>query len=536
VKSRKNSALPHTKRLHEGVGVFFKRTDLISFFVFLLGYIFLIRYWFYYSKYQLNSDAFVPDALAKSILTHSSLIPSEFAFANGDFLVYYHDTFLIFLNSIFSSAALAHNFASLILGTIFLYSIFIFVRQLGASLSRSLLILALVSTGISSEITDWLFGQAGYSSLITMILFFLTMFLRIISDFHEKENHKIKFSKIFLVIFPLGIIFLTNPLRFIMAVALPFFLAMYKILPNSDSSIRLICKIIRRNFLHLTIVFLPFLIFRFLFEIRTVSIAGIVGTGFRDYNNFLDGPRNTVVGAIQLLGILPSTGTSLLSIGAMTSLLRIVIYFILFQGLRQILALDKGFGSQKFVWEFTKFGLYLQIVLLMFTNISIDFSCGRYFLPQLLVTLLLILAKWDFHIQVTLKSERILFLILFICFGLASVFSTTQLNRNDYLGRIQLIQELEKLGVKSVNATYWNSARNQNLANNRIIFNTVYLEPGNCTSEYWWVNDRKIIDRTIPLVLTQQEYDFVVSTPGCVDSLSGASVQKIPNYYIILKN
>ncbi len=536
MKRQKNSKLPNEKLYPLGKSFFASRLDAISFIVFVLSYVFLIRYWFDYSRYQLNSDAFVPDALANSILTNNSLIPSEFAFANGDFLVYYHHTFLIFLNSIISSGALAHNFASLILGTIFLFSIYLFVRQLGASLRRSLLIMALVSTGLSSQITDWLFGQAGYSSLITMNLFFLTMFLRIISDFHQKDDYKIKFSQILLLIFPLGVVFLTNPFRFITAFAIPFALAMHKILPNPDSSISLIFKLIHRNFFSFILAFLPFIVFRILFEIRSVSIAGIVGTGFRDYNNFLDGPRNIVIGAIQLMGILPSPGTSLLSTGAIISLIRIATLIILFQALRKILSLSKGFGSENFVWEFAKFGLYFQIILLMFTNISIDFSCGRYFLLQLLVTLLLILAKWDFHIQAKLKSEKILFLILFFSFGLASVFSTTQLDKSDYVSRMQLVERLEALNVKSVNATYWNSARNQNLADNRITFNTVYLDPVNCTSEYWWVNDRKIIDRSIPLVLNQQEFDFVSTTATCAESLFDTQVQKVSNYYIIMKN
>ena len=512
------------------------RLGITPLFIFFLGYAFLIRYWFDYSKYQLNSDAFVPDALAASILKHGSLIPSEFAYANGDFLVYYHHTFLVFLSSIFPSAATAHNFASMILGTIFLFSIFIFVRELGASINRTLLILALISTGLSSQITDWLFGQAGYSAIITMNLLFLTAFLRIVKEFNTTKNTRIRFQLILLVVLPLGVVLLTNPFRFITSFAIPLAFAIFVVLPSPESSFRMIFKLITRNFLPLFFTILPFLVCRILFEIRSSSIAGIIGTGFRDYNNFLDGLKNIVVGTVQLFGLLPAPGTSLFTISSMISIVRIATVILIFQGLMSLLSSEKGLGGHRFVWTFTKSALYLQFLILMFTNISIDISCGRYFLPQLLVILLFVLAKWELNFLSTLKGERVIAAIILSLFGLASVYTTTHLDKSDYTSRMQLVQRLDDLGVSAVNATYWHSARNQNLADNRITFNTIFLDPGNCISEYWWVNDREPIDKLAPLVLTKPEYDFVSSNANCVDDIAGANIQQVANYFIILKN
>jgi hypothetical protein len=505
--------------------------------ILIVSYGFLLSYWFFYSKFQVNSDAFVADALANSILTHGSFMPKEFAFANGDFLVYYHHTFLLFLNSFVSSPATAHNIASVILGTIFLFSVYLFVRQLGASINRALLILSFVSTGLSSQITDWLFGQAGYSVLITMNLFFLSMFLKIISDFHQTNNYQIKFYKILFVVLPLGILLLTNPFRFIFSFAIPFLLAIFSLLPHPDTSFRLVLQLIKKNLLQIIFAFFPFIVFRVLFEMRSSSTPGILGTGFRDYNNFLDGPKNVLLGAIQLLGILPPAGTPMLSTNSIISVIRIATVLVLFTVLKKWLS-NKGSlrGSHDFVWIFTKSALLLQLALLVFTNISIDFYCGRYFLPQLFVILLFVLAKWDLNILSTLKIERFLAVILLTLFGLTSIHSVIILDRTDYFARMHLVQRLEKLDIAAVNATYWNSARNQNISNNRVKFNTVYLDPEKCISEYWWVNDRKPLDTSIPLILTQPEYNLVASNPVCVEYLVGTKVEQISSYFIIRKN
>jgi hypothetical protein len=157
-------------------------------------------------------------------------------------------------------------------------------------------------------------------------------------------------------------------------------------------------------------------------------------------------------------------------------------------------------------------------------------------LPQLFVILLFILAKWDLNVLSTLKIERFLVVVLLSLFGLTSIHSVVKLDRTDYFARMQLVQSLEELDIAAVNATYWNSARNQNISNNRVKFNTVYLDPEKCISEYWWVNDRKSLDISIPLILTQPEYDFVASNPVCVENFVGNKVEQISSYFIIRKN
>ncbi len=509
---------------------------ILSLTTFLLGYTYLVRYWFYYSKFQLNSDAFVPDALANSILSHGSIMPKEFAFANGDFLFYYHHTFLVFLNSIVPSPAMAHNYSSLIIGTIFLFTIFLFIRQLGASLIRSFLILSLVSTGISIQITDWLFGQAGYSVLITFILLFLTGLLKVISDFNLNGNTRFRFTRMLFLVFPLGALFLANPIRFMTVIGMPLSFAVLAILPSLTSLNGLWLKFFKQNILFASLIFVPFGVFRILFELRGNSVGGIMNTAFRDYSNILDGPENVLLGAVKLFDLIPDPATPLISLGSVIFLIKLLTLILFVLVVRKLFSNKESMSSQKFLLFFALFSFYIQIVLLIFTSVSIDIYCGRYILPSLFLIFLIVLSRFDFKNSINLRFFKLLALVLLVAFGISSIYSTVSLDRNDYLNRIQLIERLDNLGIKEVNATYWHSARNQNLADNQILFNTVYLDSSSCFSEYWWVNDKKSINRSLPLVLQKEEYSFLTSTSDCKSFLADRGIEEVSNYFILSRN
>jgi hypothetical protein len=510
----------------------FEEKSSLPFLIFLLAYAYLVTFSFHYSKFTANSDAYVGDALAKSIIENQSFMPKEFAYANGDFLVYYHHTFLIFIRFFSTNTQFAHGLASLFLATIFLFAIFVFVRQLNASFNRSFYILAFVSTGISLPIADWFFTQAGYATLCSLILFFFANFLKFYFNPGFIHSKKLRVSDLLSMCLPLGMILLTNPLRFIMIFLFPFLFAIPFIGASPQESVDNFLRLLKSSYKAITFIFIPFIALRLLFETQATSKSGITGSGFRTLDGFNEGLKNTFLGFFQLLGLFPEANIPLVSSSGLIAIIRFCSLILLLVLLRKLINSEILPQKVRFLWKFSISGFLIQIFFLAVTNISIDVNSGRYLLIHTFIILLVILASTDYTFMINTIFTKILSFVLLFAFAFSSALMSISVDQSDFVSRLKLIENLKQIGITQVNATYWHSAKNQFISNDEITFNTVYLDPNICYQEYWWVNETKPLDDSLPLVLTLAESDYINLIPNCHERLRSLQTLRVGNYIV----
>jgi hypothetical protein len=122
--------------------------------------------------------------------------------------------------------------------------------------------------------------------------------------------------------------------------------------------------------------------------------------------------------------------------------------------------------------------------------------------------------------------------VLLFAFAFSSALMSISVDQSDFVSRLKLIENLKQIGITQVNATYWHSAKNQFISNDEITFNTVYLDPNICYQEYWWVNETKPLDDSLPLVLTLAESDYINLIPNCHERLRSLQTLRVGNYIV----
>jgi hypothetical protein len=509
-----------------------KTSQCLVYTIFFISVGLLVRYWFYFAKFQLNSDAYTAEALANSIQEHKSIFPSEFAYPNGDSLFFYHHIFVLFFKNFIQSPNLVHSCASLVIGTMFLGSVYFFTTALGASHQRSLLIVSFLATGISLPITDWIFGQAGYSILIMFILIFLAQTHKLFERVGFSGITKLRFRELFLFL-PIGFLFIANPLRLITSILIPIALVLIYMSNQLDSTYNWIKKLIKLNLGRGLMFMTPFFATRLFFEINTTSPNGIASTGFRSVDNFLEGPRNTILGVIELFQLLPEANTGFSDIQGVIALFRIMLFILCVVAFRQFYKSKRNILRNDVIFLTLLVGLIFHIFLLSVTNISIDTGSGRYLLSYLLILLLVLLARSDFDFDLKGRLGKSIIISLLVIVGTSNIYNYSNLDKYDYSKRVNLVKFIRASEITQVNATFWQSAKNQMVSENRVQFFTIKIDEPNCIAEYWWLNDIKPIDRSLPLILTRPEYDYLESLPACSNYFENATKSEFEDYIIL---
>jgi hypothetical protein len=262
------------------------------------------------------------------------------------------------------------------------------------------------------------------------------------------------------------------------------------------------------------------------------SKSGITSSGFRTLDGFIEGIKNTFLGFFQLLGLFPEAKVPLVSVSGLIAIIRFCSLILVLVLLRNLIHSESLPQKVRFLWKFSLTGFLIQIFCLVVTNISIDVNSGRYLLIHMFIILLIVLASTDYTFMVNSTLTKSLSVALLIAFAFSSALMSISVDQSDFASRLKLIENLKQIGITQVNATYWQSAKNQFISNDEIIFNTVYLDPNTCFQEYWWLNDRKPLNDSLPLVLTLAESEYVNQIPNCHERFRGLHTLRMGNYVV----
>jgi hypothetical protein len=178
----------------------------------------LVLYEFVLYRASFHSDAAVKSIYAAHVVATGSLFPRDWAYANGDVMVFFGHLFIIPLLAFFPNGFALHAVSGTAMAALLLLTTWWLLALLGVARSVRLLGLALFASGISSYFAENWYGQVSYGPVT--ILLFLHLGLALLAAVRAARHAASGLLGIGLAALAL-VSFASNPLRALVTYTLP---------------------------------------------------------------------------------------------------------------------------------------------------------------------------------------------------------------------------------------------------------------------------------------------------------------------------
>jgi len=499
--------------------MFHKKIGISLALLFLAGNLLLLCWYLFVGyKAEFHSDSAVKVLLAREIVETGQYFPSDWNYVNGDLFVLFGHTFIIPLLAFMPAGYLSHALSGLISAVLILSGVWLLTGLTQVSLSRRVVIVAVIASGISGCMAENLYGQVSYGVFVYFscyILFFSYSFL------HAGRKQGIYYGLALFCV--LCIAFWSNPQRALVSFCLPLLAAIawhIQGLSHTDFSEQK-----KTVWYSIAIVFAGFVL--------GTSLHSVTLTGFNydfaslharwlSYDFMLRNAIITPESFLALFGGLPTADGEVVSkIGiyeaarlAAGLVLSGLIPYSIHKSLRQ-----KGNGIA-FLASFTLTALagvlFVQVTTTVPQNNPILIS--RYFVPSLVLSLILLLSQkldWSKAPIVSLSTAAVAVCFVtsaypaFVKMGISSKYDRSiTVRHHDAMDGLKNF--LLENGLHYGYARFWNAGVLSVLSDEKLLVRHVVFDQGLPKPDRWlssnrWYRPGAWQGETFLLLSTQKE-------------------------------
>jgi hypothetical protein len=287
---------------------------LLALNLLLLLYYLIVDY-----QLVLNSDSAVMNLLAQEIHDSGQLFPSDWYYANGDLWVWFTQLPIVPLLYVLPNSAALHALSDIVTAALLLLSAWCVSGMLGQSRLARLTLLLVLTSGISVNMAENLYGQAAYGVLTYLACLLAYSGWQLL---HAQGTARWRWGAALAALALL--VFWSNPQRAIVFYGLPLIVATVVLhsLPGQPR---------RRAVLLLAVLAAAMLAGTALHShyVRLVGNSGLAPATWLGYDGMVHNTLATVRGLLSLLGGLPQEGSSVLSAGGALAALRLLAALLL---------------------------------------------------------------------------------------------------------------------------------------------------------------------------------------------------------------
>ncbi len=442
-------------------------------FVLLANLVLLGVYEFSTFKSDLHSDSAVKVLLAEEILRSGELFPTGWVYANGDVYAFSPHTFALPFVPIFGAGFTTHALAGMLVGLLLLLATAALLRELGFPRWQQLAMLAFVASGVSSLLAETLYGQATYGFIIMMNVTVLASGLAFLRRFGTSA--RLPWGHLALFSLASFLSAVNNPKRAAAMLTIPFLVACgVQVLRAVPGRLPRPSEVLRAPQLFLAAAHLgaiaaaAFGARQAAQHVRSVDIVALATWLGPDgtWRNFL----YAVLGVLAHLSGIPPAGGIVSTVWGAYDVFRMLIAvpvaWAAVKAVRTVMASPDGPGG--FVATFATTSGALSLLMFVFTTLpdaGSPFPSARYLIPAFFVALMLIPVLFPARPMEGPWRPR----LLAGCVTAIACCGVTSLALPGYGGnggrwrdaakrgqeRLELIELLERQGLRYGYSTYW---------------------------------------------------------------------------------
>lgn len=488
----------------------------IIYIIFILSAVSLLIFILHsYKNFGFNSDSAVRVILAKEIYESGNYFPKDWYFVNGDIWVFTAHTIIIPLLRYFPAGYSIYAFASLVMAVAILLSIKVLIDTLKIEKNNKIIILTLITSGISLAITENLFGQISYGLTIMYYCLLISSCIRMFSETHKLCNKNSVFVFILLVM-----IFWSNPLRGLVFFLAPLGLSLGYYLLQCYKQQGIVSGLSGIKHIIYTII-LSIVVGVILNKITLNSIqmnSGVTQLQWVSLSEMTKRIPKIINSLLFILGGEPYANRSLFTISGIYDGFRLIValcFIVLIPlTIKRILKLD-GNNNIKIFTTFTC-GAFLIIAFLM---ISTNIYNARYLLPAVVLMIFIVyIIPFNIKNNSLFDALRILTIIgfltntLVINTGYWETYRVSEAHKDDWQSFndvSKLVQYVENNNLKYGYATFWNAGSVTVLSDNKVKVRQIYIENG-IPQKFKWLSSNSWYEQSNEhtktfLLLTKQE-------------------------------
>lgn len=373
----------------------------------------------------LHSDTAGMNLIAGEIFRTGELFPKDWNYSNGDLVVLFGHLYILPFLPFFNNGFALHAVSGLVSAVLIIGSIWLLLKELEASLTTRLLCLTVITTGISSYITESIFGQVVYGTILYLAVFQLYLIIRYLKECCIGGAKIASFPLLALSVI-VFLVFLSNSSRALATYALPSFAGLMIIAVRGRFKEEYVLS--KELSSGVKIVFC------------TLIVSGIVGgvcyyALLSNLNNYYEPAKNArflsfeeivrnffgmVKGGLFLLGGLPTAGREVLSALGIYEVFRMGIALAVLAlpafAIRLTWNLREPFYAFTFAFALTNFGITAFFYMLTTIPVVVDneilVANSRYFTLSASLMLLMVVAYLGLRIENCRKYVRYLFLMV----------------------------------------------------------------------------------------------------------------------------
>ena len=390
----------------------------------------------------------------------------------------------------------AHAISGFIISGLILFGVWLLTSITSAGVARRILIVAVVSSGISQYMAENLYGQVSYGvsfCIASYMIYFSYGFVT--CDIERKRKKYFGAAVLILVI----LVFWANPQRALIYYFLP--LAMTLLWFRSKIVLR--SKDESRSALLLTVVLIPGAVLGALFHDWTLNdVNNIQGTSVRwlSYDSMLGNAILTLKGYIFLSGGLPTQDGNIVSIAGIYEVLRFGAALV-FLGLMPYLLMQvfrNNRGGDFFLGAFALAAFFAVCFLQITTtipNMSDPLSSSRYLVPSIMLLLVFVLAQpshWSKSPLISLATTAIALVFVTSAYstflGFKSINTILSAQAQHHLE--DLGDFLEKNSLRYGYAGFWNAGVLSVISDEKVLVRQILLNRGIPEPHRWLSSNR----------------------------------------------
>jgi hypothetical protein len=175
----------------------------------------LVVYQFVLYRAAFHSDAAVKNVFAAHVVATGSLVPRDWAYVNGDVMVFFGHLFIVPLLAFFPNGFALHAVSGAIMAALLLVAAWWLLGLLGVTRPVRLLGVALFASGVSSYLAENWYGQVSYGPVTILLFLHLGLALQAAGAAQRRPAAGVALAALALVAFT------SNPLRAAVTYVLP---------------------------------------------------------------------------------------------------------------------------------------------------------------------------------------------------------------------------------------------------------------------------------------------------------------------------
>nr|BCN22268.1 hypothetical protein [Vibrio mimicus] len=471
--------------------------------IFLLGVLvfnlyLLFSFVFINYKYLFHSDSAVINIISQEALTKGKLILTDWYYANGDIWLAFGPIVIAPLLLLFDNGYILHAVASVIYTIILLYSTWMLLSLIKLDYVQKLLILCVITSGISDIVTEALYGQFAYSIIVISLI--LISHLSILTAC-SNSIQQFKQSTYFLAIFIIFIILTwSNPSRSLVTYLFPIIATLFirriknKRLSSefNNNDIRLIGTALL-GFVLGSIIYL--------YTLNDVLMVSGVKPTWQNYSKTVESASTSIYSWITVSHGWFKEDGDIISISSIVDIISIMFgIFVLIYPMKfyikNITAYDETTDKLVFLSGVYTYSATYIFFLMIFTTLHQNSyaETARYYVPTFtygIIITSIIIFKTKFNTNRALSLTKIFLCCSMVVISITSGYRNFVLapQKDKYVGSfentLELINFLDKNGLKYGFSDYWTAGKITVLSDFSAVVRQIHIVNGEPIPMRW---------------------------------------------------